>query len=198
MSRNDSETPEIPEIEVEFPRPIDVSRILSKGRQCKFEASEQERAALAERYAVLSIDSLVAECFIAPSENRGKKKHYKLEATFRAKVVQSCGISLDPIEENISGEFTIILQQASKKHRGEPAEIDFTHDEEDIEFLSSDIIDVGEMIAQHFSLAINPYPRKQGVTGEELGQKIIKEEDSLLETEKKNPFDVLKSLKHKT
>lgn len=198
MSPNDPENPETPETEAEFSRPIDVSRILTKGRQCKFEASEQERMALAERYAVLRINSLVAECFIAPSENRGKKKHYKLEATFKARVVQSCGISLDPVKEKISGAFTIILQQAQRSQYGETTDIDFTHDEEDVEFLTSEIIDVGEMIAQHFSLAINPYPRKQGATGAELGQKIIKEDDLLLESEKKNPFDVLKSLKHKT
>lgn len=177
---------------VEFSREVDVTRTPAKGRQYKFEATKEEKSALAERYSIMSIERLEAECFIIPV----KKKQYKLEAVLSAHVVQSCGLSLEPIEEKISSKYTIIIQQ-QQMHR-ENAEVDFSLDEEDVEFLSSDIIDMGEMIAQHLSLEINPYPRKQDATGEELGQKIIKEDDMLLELKKKNPFEVLKSLKHKT
>ncbi|MBL4801464.1 MAG: DUF177 domain-containing protein [Emcibacter sp.] len=192
MSQNNSE------IDVEFSRPIDVSRILAKGRQCKFEATEQERVALAERYAVLRIKRLDVECFIIPLGGKGRKKRYKLDGTFKASIVQECSISLDSIKVNISSEFAIILQPELSAYRSESTEVEFNYDEEDVEFLIADVIDVGEMVAQHLSLEIPAYPRRKGATGTELGQKIIKEKDFLLESEKKNPFDVLKSLKHKT
>lgn len=179
------------EFETEFSRPVDVKSFGAKGRHFKFQATEEESRALARRYSVQSVDDLNAECKIAPA----RKGLFKLDASFSVTIVQSCGISLDPVEDKISGKFTLVLQQSPRQKR-EATEIDFSHDEEDIEILDSNLIDIGELIAQHLSLEINPYPRRQDATGEELGQKIIKEEDLLLEVEKKNPFAVLKSLKH--
>lgn len=190
MSKDD----ESPEFEPEFSRPVDVTSLGAKGRHFKFQATEVEKRALARRYSVLSVGDLDAECKIAPA----RKGSFKLDATFRASVVQACGISLDSVEDKISGKFTLVLQYSSRQTGKETTEIDFSPDEEDTELLQSNLFDVGEMIAQHLSLEIDPYPRKQDVTGEELGQKIVKEEDLILEPEKKNPFAALKSLKHKT
>lgn len=185
---------EIPELPVEFSRPVDVTSFGSKGRHFKFQATQEERDALARRYCVLNVNDLSVDCKITPS----RKGSFKLGATFNANITQSCGISLEPVKEKISGKFTLTLQQSTQQRRKETAEIEFAADEEDTELMCSNFIDVGEMAAQHLSLEINPYPRKQGSTGQELGQKIIKEKDVVLEVEKKNPFAVLKSLKHKT
>ncbi len=179
---------------VEFSRPVDVTTIGAKGRKFEFQASEEERAALAERYSIVSIDQLDSICVITPA----KSGRYNLSADFTARLVQLCSISLDPVEEVISGKFRIILQQPERSSHPERAEIDFDFDESDIEMIHSNLVDMGELIAQHLSLEINPYPRKAGVTGEELGQKIIRENDVIPDQEKENPFDLLKTLKHKT
>ncbi len=184
----------IRDIPVEFSRPVDVTTIGAKGRRFEFQASEEERTALAERYSVVSIDQLDSICVITPA----KPGRYNLSAGFTAKLVQLCSISLDPVEEIISGKFKIILQQPERPSHSERAEVDFDFDESDVEMIHSNLVDVGELIAQHLSLEINPYPRKAGVTGEELGQKIIRENDVIPDQEKKNPFDLLKTLKHKT
>ncbi len=192
---NDGDFSEIgSEFQSEFSRAVDVTSFGAKGRFFKFQATEAESRALAGRYLVLSVNDLDVECKITPA----RKGSYKLVATFRAIVVQSCGITLDPIEENIAGEFTLTLMLPSGQKIKENSEIDFNPDEEDIEFLESNLIDVGELVAQHLSLEINPYPRRIDAIGDELGQKIVQEEDVILEGEKKNPFEVLKSLKHKT
>lgn len=189
MPRND----EYPEITPEFSRPVDVTSLGSKGRYFKFQANEAEKTALARRYSVLSVDDLYVDCRITPAG----KGSFRLAATYSATVIQSCGISLTPVAEKISEEFTLTLQHPSRQRRKEFTEIDFSPEEEDTEFLASNLIDVGEMTAQQLSLEINPYPRRQNVTGVELGQKIIQEEDQILAAKKKTPFAVLKSLKHK-
>ena len=189
-----SQEDELPVVSPEFSRPVDVTSFGAKGRNFKFQAEEDERCALASRYSVLSVDELAVECKITPT----RKGSFKLDARFNANIKQSCGISLDPVEDKISSKFTLILQQSVQRAVKETPEIDFSPDEEDVEYLESNMVDVGEMIAQHLSLEIDPYPRKKNVTGEELGEKIVKEEDVVFEEEKKNPFAILKSLKHKT
>ena len=184
----------LPNVDFEFSRPVDVTSFGSKGRHFKFQSTGEERQALADRYLILSVDTLEAKCKIAPA----RKGSFKLEGTFEAVITQACGISLEPLEDKISGSFSVSLQQGVRQNRKETPEIEFSLDEEDIEFMESNLIDVGEVIAQHLSLEINPYPRKEGATGKELGKEIIQEEDVDLVAEKKNPFAVLKSLKHKT
>ncbi len=194
MSQNDNSDDASPEIEPEFSRPVDVTSFGAKGRHFKFYATEEERCILARRYSVMSVDRLDAECKITPT----KRGHFSLEATFSACIWQACGISLEPVEDKISGKFKIVLKQPLQQKRKESPEIDFNPDEDDTEILESNLIDVGEMIAQHLSLEINPYPRRQNATGNELGHNIVGEEDLILEEQKKNPFAVLKSLEHKT
>ena len=182
------------DIALEFSREIDVGRLSSKGREYTFEATPEERIALAQRFCLLRLDKLVGEFTVIPV----KKKHFNLKASFTAHLAQTCGISLEPVEDIVSGAFTILLKQEQTRPDREGAEIDFTHEDEDVEYLQFDIFDVGEMISQHLSLGINPYPRSPRASGDELGQQIINEEDFQPEPEKKNPFDVLRSLKHKT
>lgn len=194
MVVSEGDTPDIPAIAAEFPRPVELNMIGKSGRHLKFQAADDERAALARRYSVVSVDSLEVECDIVPV----RKGHFRLDGRYVARIVQLCVVSLDPVEEDISADFTLSLQRMGQGKSPEITDIDFTPDEEDIEFLNSDIFDAGELIAQYLSLEINSYPRKQGVSGSELGQKIVKEEDYHIVTEAKNPFDVLKTLKHKT
>jgi len=179
---------------IEFSRVVDVTNLGAKGRHFKFQATEEEQDALRERYSVVAVQNLTAECSLIP---HGKGR-FKMEAVFRAKIIQECGISLEPVTEDISNSFIITLHQNNKKNNKEETEIDFEIDEDDIEYLTSTSVDMGDLIAQYISLEINPYPRKEDATGKELGKEIIQDDDLSLVTEKKNPFAILKSLKHKT
>jgi len=185
------------ETSLEFSYPVDVTTIGAKGRHFDLRASREENRALAGRYEVLTIEKLVAECDIFPA----KKGQFTLKATFTANVTQSCGVSLEPVTERVSGSFQVALQKPVKEKPAAQAEenleIDFDPEAEDVEYLKSNLVDLGELIAQYLSLEITPYPRKKTATGEELGQKIIKEGDEISGAEKQNPFAVLKSLKHK-
>lgn len=194
MTGPEDNNSDIPAIEAEFSRPIEVSMPGKRGRHFEFQATDDELVALARRYAVISVNSLEAGCDIVPV----RKGVFRLDGRFSARVVQQCVISLDPVEEKISAGFTLTLQRAARQQGQETTDIDFMPDEEDIEFLKSDIFDAGEIIAQYLSLEINPYPRAPGAGSRESGQKIIKEEDYHVVTKTKNPFDLLKTMKHKT
>ncbi|PHZ83704.1 YceD family protein [Paremcibacter congregatus] len=194
MSNDKNTLDDLPEIAVEFSRIVDVTTVPSKGRHYKYDASEAEHAALATRYGVESVMALQAECDLIP----GRKGEYKLKASFTATITQACSISLDPVTEDVAGNLQVTFRQAPRRVDQEAIEVEFDAEEEDFELLSSQEVDLGELITQHLSLEINPYPRKPDATGEELGYKIIKEDQLTAMEEKKNPFDVLKSLKHKT
>ncbi|MCF8474483.1 MAG: DUF177 domain-containing protein [Emcibacter sp.] len=181
-------------INVEFSRIVDVLHVGSKGKYYHYQTTGEENKSLAERYNIVAVKALSAECNLIPI----KKGKYNLAVTFNAEIIQSCVISLELVEENIAGNFTAILIQEPNKTRRENSEIDFDHDEDDIEYLSSNLIDIGELIAQNLSLEINPYPRKPDATGKELGKEILTEDEVMIKSEKQNPFHVLKSLKHKT
>jgi len=183
-----------PDDAAEFSRVVDVTTTGAQGRHFNYQATAEECQALADRFSILSVDDLRAECGVRPV----KKGEYHLEGRFSATVTQACGVSLEPVAEQLSCSFAVTLLNAPRRKPEEGVEIDFDVDEEDIEILRSNQVDVGEIIAQHLSLEINPYPRKADATGEELGARIIREEEAELRLTKKNPFDVLKSLKHKT
>ena len=105
----------------------------------------------------------------------------------------------DKVENEFSRIFNLELTQKSgTKVEYVANEQECEAHEEDIEVILDKEIDAGEYIAEYLSLSINPYPRQDNVTREELGHKIITEEDVNSEPEKKNPFSVLKDLKHKT
>lgn len=194
MTKDKNTEADLPEFENEFSRMVDITTIPSKGRHYKYQCERSEEEALARRYGIEELKGLEAECEIVPA----KKGEFKVTARFTARVIQLCCISLMPVEDKIFGEFSVFFKQPSRQNRPPEIEVDFEVEEEDFELLTSNEIDVGEVIAQHLSLEINPYPRHKDANGDELGHKIMQEEEVVLDEEKKNPFDALKSLKHKT
>ncbi|NOZ42677.1 MAG: hypothetical protein GXP02_05870, partial [Alphaproteobacteria bacterium] len=97
----------IPVVAVEFSRPVDVTLLGRKGRSFEFQVGAAERAALARRYSVVSIDRLEAQCDIIPE----RKGCFRLNGGFTAAVVQLCVISLETVAERVTGKFSLLLQQ---------------------------------------------------------------------------------------
>ena len=160
------------ELKSEFLRPVDVTTLPQTGRHYKFDATPEERAALSERFGILAIDAFLAECFLKPV--RGQKGvRYQLDASIKAEIVQACSITLEPVPETVEDSFTVLFVDKDFDELVERQEIEFAYDEEDIEPLTGNEVDLGEQLAQHLSLAMNPYPRKQGARGDELGYKIL-------------------------
>ncbi|MCC7429149.1 MAG: DUF177 domain-containing protein [Alphaproteobacteria bacterium] len=149
----------------EFSRPVAVDRIPPAGEEKHIEANAAECLALARRYDVEQVLALSATLRLAP--RRGRSVH--LSGSARARLVQTCVISLDPIETEAMAEIETLYRPAPEPETGRPGRKDHTLDvgdidpeAEDEEFYSGPAIDLGAAVAEAIALAIDPYPRRPG------------------------------------
>lgn len=162
-------------------------------------AREDERRALAARFGLVSLDSLRADVALS---RVGRGPVVRVEGRLIADVVQTCVVSLEPVHNRIEEAF--VLHYAPETHgadRGEghgkaqhrTVELRLDEgDEEDIpEPLVGGRIDIGEAVAQHLALALDPYPRKPGIRLEDVIEP--RDEVDVGETTK-SPFAVLARL----
>lgn len=139
----------------ELDRWISVAEIGAGGLHQRIEAGPAELAALAKRYRVPAVPSLVAEVEIRPVG----RSRYRLTGHVAAVVRQVCVISLDELENHVEEDFSVDFEPAESR-APQPAEVDIDVEAEDPpEPLVDGRIPVGEMVAQHLALAIDPYPR---------------------------------------
>ena len=105
------------------------------------------------------------------------------------------------IEEDFEGWFadrsqTISFAAAKKEREIQTAhsEVEILDESEDPEPVIGGRIDLGELAAQHLSLAIPPYPRQEGARYDYGDEEEGAREASPL---RKNPFEALKDWKEK-
>jgi uncharacterized metal-binding protein YceD (DUF177 family) len=134
----------------EFTRPVPLVRLNRGPLRQRIAASGAERAALVRRFALVSLDRLEAEVELA-REPRGT---ILLSAAFEAEFVQKCVVTLEPVAGSASERFQV-------RYGPPEAEADAPDGDDDPPFepLSGGAIDVGEAVAQEFSLALPPFPR---------------------------------------
>ncbi|MDP1628244.1 DUF177 domain-containing protein [Parvibaculum sp.] len=180
------------QIGVEFSRIVTVNDVPPSGIEIKFTADAKALKALARRYDVAEVKHLSGTGRIRPYRKAG----LTLECTFKAEVVQSCVVTLDPVSQSIETSFT---QRYLPAHMIEPeigvpvaeSEIVIDVEAEDApEPMTGNGIDVGEAVAEQLALAIDPYPRKPGIAFEAP----VEDEDDASESPP-NPFAVLEKLK---
>lgn len=120
------------------------------------EADERERAALAERFGVESIDRLAAEVGLDLCQ-----KGVRAEGSLKADITQMCAVSGEPFPVRIDETITLrfIEQGTSTLIPSDEDEIDFeltADDCDEIEY-GGESFDLGEAVAQSLGLAIDPY-----------------------------------------
>jgi uncharacterized metal-binding protein YceD (DUF177 family) len=143
----------------EFTRIMEVPRTTGRVSRHRIAADPAERAALAVRFALESLDRLEAEITL----ERMPGGLVRLAASLSADVVQSCVVTLEPVANAVAEEFTLLFGP------GESArEIVLNGEDETVEPLDGDRLDVGEMVAQQLSLALDPFPRAAGATPDPL------------------------------
>lgn len=123
----------------------------------RLEADESQLPAIARTIGVDSLDSLTADVTVLPwfdgAEVRGN---------LRAKVRQTCGVTLEPIEETVGGLFKVRVVPADSIHLpSEDAEIDLEADDPP-DSLEGEEIDLAAYVIEHLALEIDPFPRKPG------------------------------------
>jgi uncharacterized metal-binding protein YceD (DUF177 family) len=153
----------------EFSNPVPLSEIGGKPVHYKLAADDAQRAGLAKRFDLLSLDSLTANVELWQDGDAIAAK-----GDVSAKLEQACIASGAAVPDVIAESFNIRFL-AETAHAPD-AEIELGEDDCDTMFHDGRIVDLGEAIAQTLGLAINPYPRspdadaalkKAGVKGED-------------------------------
>jgi uncharacterized metal-binding protein YceD (DUF177 family) len=181
----------------EFFRPVSVEGLEEEGRTFRIEAESDERKALAERFGLVSVEHLAAEGRIYPETNRDL---LRLEARLIADVVQSCVVTLVPVASRIDVTFEQVYgtgvenERSGREHQSR--EVNLTlEDDFAPEPLFGDSVDVGEVVAEHLALELNPFPRAAGAVFEGLAD--VSEEASEAATHQ-SPFAALAALRAKS
>lgn len=170
---------------------------LEKPLEVTIKPNAAERGRLAKRagVSVASIEALEARLTIAPEPGLGR---FHVHGDFDAELTQICVRSAAPfravLEAPVQGYFadkegTLSFAKARKKREEEMGDQpNFVDEEEDPEPLENGAVDLGELVAQHLILAVDPYPVCPGaepLPEEGMGDKVKVE----------NPFAILGQLR---
>lgn len=164
----------------EFSRPVDPRKLDAK--PLVLEASEAERAALAQRFALVSVGSLKAEISLEPDGNA-----IAARGGLTAAIVQSCAVSGEDLPVSIAENINVRFVPQGAPFKPDE-EIELSADElDEIEYTGTRF-DVGEAVAQTLGLAIDPFAEGPGAEKAR--------EDGLVSTpEASGPFAALAALK---
>jgi uncharacterized metal-binding protein YceD (DUF177 family) len=132
----------------ELSRVIEVSRIPVTGSAERIIADSTERALVARRLGLPAVSSLTADLMLTRWHGEG----VKVAGRFDAEVEQVCVVTLDPFPATVSD--TIERYFLPNARAAEP--------EADIDSFADGVIELGEVVVESLSLALDPYPRKPG------------------------------------
>ena len=137
----------------EFSYEIDVGDVGKSGKSFRLAANEDERRRIAERLGTPSVEKLEGEMCVSAT-----KTAIRIEGSINAELTRECVASLEPMQERVSEEFDIDFLRAAPETGGEE------EDWETPEVHEGDALDLGELLVQQLSLAMDPFPRKEGAT----------------------------------
>ncbi|CAI3932518.1 23S rRNA accumulation protein YceD (essential in plants [Commensalibacter communis] len=171
----------------EFSRKVQVNQIQKKPLTIKIEANQDEKQALAERFSIPEVQSLL--CIYQLKYYHGRQ--VRAIGEMKAEVIQNCVISLDDFLVKINESFELHFIP-SDKLSSELEEID----DPDVIPYENDVIDLGEVTAEQLALFLDPYPHKDDA--EQSNPLILSENEVEIvgnKEPKENPFKVLEQLK---
>jgi uncharacterized metal-binding protein YceD (DUF177 family) len=170
----------------EFSRPLAVEGIMpGKARTENIEASIAECAALARRFDLKSLSGLKSRMTVLRTADG---EVIRVEGSIAAEVVQTCVVSLQDVPAVIETGFDVSFSKEGKELDEEDFGIEL--DEELPDVMHDGVLDLGELVAQYFSLELDPYPRAPGVS---LAAQLAESGEEV----KNRPFQVLLGLKPK-
>lgn len=126
------------------------------------------------------------------------------DVAFEADVVQLCVVTLDPVSATVGETFDLVFEPAENGHGHDAVdarvEVEVTlEDAEPPEPMHGRRFDIGMYLAEYLALAIDPYPRKAGITLQEIPEfeTVLPPESggkAPADEETENPFSVLRQL----
>ncbi|MGX1323331.1 uncharacterized metal-binding protein YceD (DUF177 family) [Bradyrhizobium sp. USDA 377] len=148
--------------------PVIVAQIPDTGLHRELEASAAERQAMADVAGVREILSAHASFDVVPKSGG----RVQVTGQVRARVGQTCVVTLDPIESEIDEEVDLMFAPEAEARRLADLIEEGQDDEEPPqvvdppEAIINGVIDLGRLATDALFLAIDPYPRKEGAVFE--------------------------------
>ncbi|PAX08353.1 hypothetical protein CKY28_09765 [Sphingomonas lenta] len=133
-------------------------------------ATPDERAALAKRFDLVSIDRLRAH-FAIRREAAGITARGRVEAD----LVQACSVTGEPVTTHVD-EAAELLFVPEQEDAGD--EVELSADALDSVPYTGDRIDLGEAAAETMALALDPFPRSPGAAAALREAGVLTEEEA--------------------
>ncbi|MBU4530032.1 MAG: DUF177 domain-containing protein [Hoeflea sp.] len=174
----------------EFSYAVKIGHISANPFTVRISADAADLARLETQWDVRDVRSFEAEVVLG----RWKRDGVRVKGHVSVSIVQDCVVTLDPVEQQIEEDFEAIFlpenSRLAKRVQDGTAEMVLDPEGPDLpETFTGDSIDVGTVAAEFAALAIDPYPRKQGV---DYNDRI---ESDPATDKKPSPFAVLQGLK---
>lgn len=161
-----SKGPRMPDGNHPWSFPVLVTQLPEAGSHQQLETTPAQRSLLAHAAGVNAV--LKAEASFDVTPEAGGRVH--VAGTVRARVEQTCVVSLDPVENDVEEAVDVTFAPAEQisssvksvhKEQGEDAEIP-----DPPEPIVNGAIDLGQLATEFLVLGIDPYPRKPGTAFE--------------------------------
>ena len=157
---------------------------LARGRvHRRLEPDSAQLAGLAGQLGLGSLESLTAEVTVSSWLDGAE-----VDGRFTAQVTQICGVTLDPFEATVSGDFRVRVVPPGSPNipaneEGDEMELDLDADDPP-DVLEGEEIDIAHYVTEHLALEIDPFPRKPDAVFEPPAPE-----------EEASPFAVLRKLR---
>jgi hypothetical protein len=147
-------------------RPLTVAEVPAEGLEVEIVATEAERAALARLNEIPAVLSLAARLRV----RRWRGDGLDVTGELKARVRQTCVVSLEDFDSDLDATVEVRFAPPAEAPRprgrgreAEPAIVDHEALGDDPpDPLIGGAVDLGSVVSEHLTLALDPYPRKPG------------------------------------
>ncbi len=153
----------------EFSRPERLDTIGERERIVEIVATEDERAALAKRFALLSITRLDARLGIKRTDSG-----IVVKGRVTGAAVQACSVTDEPLDTQIDEPVALLFVDQLVS---EGDEVELSDDALDTVAIEGGTIDLGEAAADTLALSIDPFPRGPNAAAALAAAGVISEDE---------------------
>jgi len=180
-----------------FARWIDVEKLGRESKAIDIAASSSECTQLAGMLNIVEVSSFKLKGSL---QRKKGSALIELNATVTSDLVQSCVVSLAPVAQKIEEVFTMCYTTDKEAIVIEEVDYVVSLEEADLpELILEGKIDVVHMAVEQIELALDPYPRAEGVEESEIAG-TLRDSEKAVEADKEEvykPFANLKDLMNK-
>ena len=143
-----------------WPRPLKLSELARGAVARRFALDAAAREKIAAELGVDGVARLEAEVVTSAWLDGAR-----VRGRIRALVLQTCGVTLEPLESEIDQDFEVkLLPLGSPNAPTEPEDAVLDPEAEDPpDLVEGDQVDLGALVVELLAVEIDPFPRKPGV-----------------------------------